>query len=144
MSIRVAIVWACLLSTAAFIYGLSCAPSPLAGPALKSHHLFNFPEGVTEAEMAEVLQEINRATADLGYPNAGYRLWKVTSEQAGEYSYLWEGVWPDQATYDVIHESESWEKAWEKAVEGFPLFERVMNNQVYNRFIEIPTNGPRM
>ncbi len=139
MSIRVAIVCACLLSTAAFIFG--SAPSPLAAPALKSHHLFNFPEGETEAEMAEALQEINRAIADLGHPNAGYRLWKVTGEQAGEYSYLWEGVWPDQATYDVIHESESWEKAFE----GFrPLFERVVSNQVYNRFIEIPTNGPRM
>ncbi len=143
MSIRVAILGACLLSTAAFIYGLGSAPSPSAAPALKSHHLFNFPEGVTEAEMAEALQEINRAIADSGHPNAGYRLWKVTGEreQAGEYSYLWEGVWPDQATYDVIHESESWEKVIEKFR---PLFERILNIQVYNRFIEIPTNGPRM
>ena len=144
MSIRIAILCAFLLSTTAFIYGPGSAPSPSAAPALKSHHLFNFPEGGTEADMAEALQEINRAIADSGHPNAGYRLWKVTGEQAGEYSYLWEGVWPDQATYDVIHESESLNKAWEKAVEGFPLFERIMNNQVYNRFIEIPTNGPRM
>ncbi len=140
MSIRVAILCACLMSTAAFIYGPGSAESPSAAPALKSHHLFNFPEGVTEAEMAEALQEMNRAIADSGHPNAGYRLWKVTGEQAGEYSYLYEGVWPDQATYDAIHESESWQKTAER---NLPLTERVMKNQIYTRFIEIPTNGPQ-
>ena len=83
---------------------------------------------------------MNRAIADSGHPNAGYRLWKVTGEQAGEYSYLWEGAWPDQATYDEIHEGEAWQKAAERVG---PLFEKIMEKQIYNRFIEIPTNGPQ-
>ena len=89
--------------------------------------------------MAGALQEMNRAIADSGHPNAGYRLWKVTGEQAGAYGYIWEGVWPDQATYDAIHQSESWKQAEERFK---PLFERVWKIQIYNRFIEIPTNGP--
>lgn len=140
MGIRVAFLCVCLISTAAFIYGPGSAVSPSAAPALKSHHLFNLPEGVTEGEMVEALREMNRAIADSGHPTAGYRLWKVTGEQAGEYSYLWEGVWPDQATYDAIHESESWQKTAERLG---PLFEKVMEKQIYNRFIEIWTNGPQ-
>lgn len=139
MSVRAVILCACLLSTAAFIYAPGSAQSPSAAPALKSHHLFNFPEAMTEAELAGALQEINRAIADSGHPDAGYRLWRVTGEQAGGYSYLWEGVWPNQATYDAIHESES----WKEAVERFrPMFERLEKSQVYNRFVEIPTHGP--
>ena len=66
-------------------------------------------------------------------------MWKVTGEQAGEYGYLWEGVWPDQATDEVIHDGEN----YKKVVERFrPMLDPVMKNHVYNRFIEIPTNGP--
>ncbi len=133
--------WKTILAVGAIILftGNLYAQSPSAAPALKSHHLFNLPEGVTETEMAGALQEMNRAIADSGHPNAGYRLWKVTGEQAGAYGYIWEGVWPDQATYDAIHQSESWKQAEERFK---PFFERVWKVQIYNRFIEIPTNGP--
>ena len=140
MGNRVAILSTLLLLAMVFISGCGSVSESSAAPALKSHHLFNFPDGMTEEEMVGALREVNRAIANAGHPNAGYRLWKVAGEQAGEYGYLWEGVWPDQATYDVIHENESLSIAWDKAVEGLPLFEDIMNNQVYNRFIEIPTN----
>jgi hypothetical protein len=128
----------CLFALLAFAQGLDSSQSVTAAPALKSHHLFNLPEGVSEREMAEALREMNRAIADSGHPNAGYRLWKVTGEQAGEYSYLWEGIWPNQATYDAIHESETWQKM---EVRLGPFFEKIMEKQIYNRFIEIATNG---
>lgn len=139
MITRVATICACLFVIVAFVHGPSSDQSPTAAPALKSHHLFNLPEGMTEAELAGAIQEVNRAIAESGHPDAGYRLWKVTGEQSGEYSYLWEGVWPDQATYDAIHESES----WNEVIERFrAAFERILEVQVYNRFIEIPTGGP--
>jgi hypothetical protein len=139
MFIRVATLCACLLAIVAFVHGPSSDQSPAAASALKSHHLFNLPEGMTEAELAGALQEMNRAIADSGHPRAGYRLWKVTGERSGEYSYLFEGVWPDQATYDAIHEAESWNK-WSERFQS--TFEPILENEVYNRFIEIPTGGP--
>jgi hypothetical protein len=71
------------------------------------------------------------------WPRLGIRkpdtvLWKVTSEQTGEYAYLWEGDWPSQADYDVIHASESWQAAFEAEV-----FEALRWQQVYNRYVEI-------
>jgi hypothetical protein len=139
MITRVATLCACLLAIVAFVHVPSSSESPAIASALKSHHLFNLPEGMTEAVLAGALQEINHAIAESGHPDAGYRLWKVTGEQSGEYSYLYEGVWPDQATYDAIHESESWNQAVERHGSTFvPVFE----SHVYNRFIEIPTDGP--
>ena len=139
MITRVAILCACLLGIVAFIYGPESAQSSMAAPALKSHHLFNLPEGTTESDLAGALQEMNRAIAESGHPNAGYRLWKVTGEQSGEYSYLFEGDWPDQATYDAIHGTESWNKEWERLQS---TFEPILESEVYNRFTEIPTGRP--
>lgn len=103
-------------------------------PALKSHHLLNLPASVTEADLAAALGAFNGAVAEAGYPHAGYRLWKVTGEQAGDYAYLWEGNWPNQEAYDVIHSH----PAFEAAVEQWEsFFEPVMEAQVYNRYVEI-------
>lgn len=104
------------------------------GPALKSHHLLNLPASVTEAELAGALGAMNAAIAEAGYPDAGYRLWKVTGEQAGDYAYLWEGNWPNQEAYDIIHSHPAYIAAGERWDSAFvPL----MEVQVYNRYVEI-------
>jgi len=139
MITRVSTLGVCLLALAAFVHGASSAQAQTSALALKSHHLFNLPAGVTEAELAAAIQGMNRAVAESGHPEAGYRVWKVTGEQSGDYSYLWEGSWPDQATYDAIHENE----AWNEAIERFePTLGRIGEVQVYNRFIEISTTAP--
>ncbi len=114
--------------------------SSAAGSAMKSHHLLNLDEVLSEAEFVEALRQINHAISDSGRPNAGYRLWKVSGDQTGDYEYLWEGVWPDKLTYDAIHESQAYQQAWEKALG--PVYQRIDESQVYHRFVEIPVSGP--
>ena len=127
-----------LLTTAAVATVLSAtAGAHLAGgpePALKSHHLLNLPASVTEADLAAALGAMNAAVAEAGYPHAGYRLWKVTGEQAGDFAYLWEGNWPNQEAYDIIHSHSAYEAAGER---WWSLVEPVMEAQVYNRYVEI-------
>jgi hypothetical protein len=103
-------------------------------PALKSHHLFNLPAGITEADFVAVLRDMNSAVAEAGYPEAGYRLWKVTGEQAGEYAYLWEGNWPSQAAYDSIHNHAAYVAAADSVPSEFGIPQEA---QVYNRYVEI-------
>ena len=49
---------------------------------LKSIHLFDLPEGVTEAELAAVLEKSNTMIKQLGYKDAGYFLYKVEGERS--------------------------------------------------------------
>jgi hypothetical protein len=111
------------------------APQQARGQALKSHHLFNLPAGITEAQVIDAIREMNGGVRASGFQGAVYRLWRVSGEQAGEYLYLWEGMWPDQATYDAIHATEAWNSALERTQ---PIMDRVFEAQVYNRFIEVP------
>jgi len=133
---RKSILAGCLISAAAFAAGFATASTAEEGPAIRSVHLLNLPSDVSEADVAEALGKLNAAVVEAGYPEAGYGLWKVTSEQSGEYAYLWEGVWPSQDDYDAIHGSESWQAAFEAEV-----FEALRWQQVYNRYVEIPVGG---
>ena len=135
---RTSVLVSCLIGAAAFATGLATASTAEEGPAIKSHHLLNLPSDVSEADLAEALGTLNAAVAEAGYPEAGYSLWKVTGEQAGDYAYLWEGDWPSQEGYDVIHESESWQAAWEATAE---MGEALRPQHVYNRYVEIPVGG---
>ena len=135
---RNSILAGCVIGAAAFATGLAMARNAEEGPAIKSHHLLNLPSDVSEANLAEALGKLNAAVAEAGYPEAGYSLWKVTGEQAGEYAYLWEGDWPSQDDYDAIHESESWKAAWEATAE---VYEALSPQHVYNRYVEIPVGG---
>jgi hypothetical protein len=126
----------CLIGAAAFGTGFATASTADKGPAIKSVHLLNLPSDLSEADVAEALGKLNVAVAEAGYPEAGYSLWKVTSEQTGEYAYLWEGDWPSQDDYDVIHSSESWTAAFEAEV-----FEALRWQQTYNRYVEIPSRS---
>ena len=42
-------------------------------------------------------------------------------------------------TYDAIHDEENYKKVIERFM---PMLETVTKDQVYNRFVEISTNGP--
>ncbi len=124
----------CLIGALVFASGFAAGRTVEDGRATKSHHLFNLPSSVSEADLADALRMMNTAVADAGHPEAGYSLWKVAGEQAGEYAYLFEGNWPSQEAYDAIHESE----AWQNAVEEFVEHEAIRPLEVYNRYVEIP------
>ncbi len=93
----------------------------------KSLHLFDLPEGVSELQLKDFLQEMNQAISEEGYPNAGYHLYKVRDENSS-YKYFLEGVWPDAAAYDKIHESEKWKNA---AAKGKEMIDKVRANELY-------------
>ena len=137
------------LRTMLFIYAvcvLACsAPEdqtqqrPLdEGPALKSVHLLNLPPDISESQLASALSELNKAISELGYPGSGYRLWKVQGDSDAEYMYLWEGNWPSQAAYDVIHESEAWHNVIERHQ---AMFETLIDVHVYQRYSEVTAVG---
>ncbi|TRO66749.1 hypothetical protein [Christiangramia sabulilitoris] len=93
----------------------------------KSLHLFELPEGVSEKQLNGFLEEMNAAIAEEGYPGAGYYLYKITDENAN-YKYFLEGVWPDAATYDKIHDSEKWKNA---AAKGGEMIDKIRANELY-------------
>ncbi|MDR5589962.1 hypothetical protein [Christiangramia sp. SM2212] len=93
----------------------------------KSLHLFKLPDGMTEKQLSEFLNEMNKAISDEGYPGAGYHLYKITTDN-DEYTYFMEGVWPDTATYDKIHNSEGWKAAAEK---GKDMVDKIQAQELY-------------
>ena len=109
------------------IYNYDTPPAPAGS---KSLHLFDMPEGVTEAEWSAALKEINDAVAGLGYPGAGYYMYKTESADTKDYRYYFEGVWPSEEAYKKIHEAPAWKTATEKFD---PLYAKIKAVEIYRR-----------
>lgn len=92
----------------------------------KSLHLFKLPDDVSEMQLSDFLKEMNHAISEEGYPEAGYHLYKIADN--GDYSYFMEGVWPDSATYDKIHNSEKWKAVAEK---GKEMIDKIRTQELY-------------
>ena len=93
----------------------------------KSLHLFELPDGVSEKQLNDFLKEMNKAISEEGHPEAGYHLYKITDEN-DEYKYFMEGVWPDSATYDKIHNSAKWKAAAER---GKDMVDKIQAQELY-------------
>ena len=128
---RAVIVPACL----AVLLTVGVAATQSMAPAIKSHHLINLPDSVSDGDVAAALSEVNSAIAEIGYPDAGYRLWKVTGEQSGEYMHIWEGNWPNWEAYRSIHDHPAFLAAMGS---NESVFRVLTETQVYNRFVEVP------
>ncbi len=96
-------------------------------PGKKSLHLFNLPEGMTEKQINDFLKEMNKAISEEGYPDAGYHLYRITEEN-DNYKYFMEGVWPNTATYEKIHNSEKWKAAADK---GKDMIDKIQAQELY-------------
>lgn len=107
------------------IYNDDAPPAPAGS---KSLHLLDMPEGVTEAELSAVLAELNQVIANMGYDGAGYYLYKT--EDAEDYRYFFEGVWPNAEAYAKIHEDPAWIAASEKLG---PLYAKIKAVEIYRR-----------
>ncbi|MFV8226092.1 hypothetical protein [Christiangramia aquimixticola] len=99
-----------------------------AVPSKKSLHLFELPEEVTEKELSDFLKEMNQAISEEGFTNAGYHLYKIPGDNSENYQYFMEGVWPDAATYDKVHNSEKWKAMAEK---GKTMIDKIRANELY-------------
>jgi hypothetical protein len=97
---------------------------------LKSIHLFDLPQGVTEAELSAVLKEMNTNIKRLGYKDAGYFLYKVEGEGAEKYRYFFEGVWPSAEAYQKIHEDKMYMESNKRAS---VIIQKIREAELYRR-----------
>jgi uncharacterized protein (TIGR02246 family) len=104
--------------------------APAAPAATRSIHLFDMPEGVTEAEWSAALAEMNGVAAELGYPGAGYYMYKTENADTKDYRYYFEGVWPSEEAYKKIHEAPAWIAASEKFN---PMYDKIRAVEIYRR-----------
>ncbi len=103
---------------------------PSAPAASKSLHLFDLPAGVTEAEWSAALKDMNSAIAKMGYPGAGYFLYKTEKADTKDYRYYFEGVWPSAEAYTKIHEDPAFKALDEKYG---PLYKKIQAVEIYRR-----------
>jgi hypothetical protein len=105
--------------------------APPAG-AFRAVHLVSL-----TPQQVEVLQawmaDMNAAIDKTGHKDVRYRLYKVIGKQAGAYEYMWESVWPSGEVYRKIHDDPTWRAVGAK----HPNVNALLDNEVYNRYIEI-------
>ena len=111
---------------------------------LNSVHLLEFPSAADEAAYIQTLATLNDAIRTAGYDGNGYEMWKIGGAQDPEAtpigsSYLMEGRWTDQETYDRIHELDAFQTFDQEALD---LFDRIAPGQRYTRYERVPVRGP--
>lgn len=104
--------------------------APSAPAATKSIHLFDLPTDVTEAEWLASLNEMNTIVAGIGYPGAGYYMYKTENDADKNYRYYFEGVWPSAEAYTKIHEDPTWIAASEKSG---AMYDKIKTMEIYRR-----------
>jgi hypothetical protein len=100
----------------------------------KSIHLFDMPEGVTEADLTAWLKEMNTAIKRLGYKDAYYSFYKVEGSEVDKYHYLFEGVWPSTEVYKKIHEDKMYLEADKKAD---TVYKKIKAVELYRRLVRV-------
>ena len=65
-------------------------------------------------QLLEVFNLYNEAIDSIGYPDAGYKFWLI-QEDSSEIRFMLEGLWPNQALYDEIHNHQLYIDALENA-----------------------------
>ena len=97
-------------------------------------HLLNLKNIEDEAEFVAIADDFNKVVAELGYQNIRYNFWKETTGREGQYKYIFESTWPDQGTYDKVHEYEKFKVVWEKS---YAKWKKMVAEDIYNRYIPL-------
>lgn len=98
----------------------------------KSIHIFDMPDGVTEAEWSAAIKELNDVVAEIGYPNAGYAFYKVENDSVKNNRYYFEGIWPAGDAYQKIHEHPAYLEAEKKFMS---MYSKIKAVQMYRRLV---------
>jgi hypothetical protein len=69
---------------------------------LQSVSYFQDTVGIDPTVLFKAFTLMNEAIDEIGYPDAGYKLWMRPSDTS-DVRFMVEGLWPDQAAYDLIH-----------------------------------------
>ena len=106
----------------------------IKGNIFKSVHLVNLYSDGSELELLKILKEFNKVITELGYPNIKYRLWKERGDRQGTYKYFFESTWPNQETYEQIHNTSKYKNLVEKYEKRYKLLFR---DESYSRYIPL-------
>ena len=119
---------------------LSCTPSKEKSQqtvklenTLKSVSFWIDTIGVDPSELLASLERVNNAIDEIGYPDAGYKLWQIQGDTIKEFKFMLEGYWPDQAIYDSIHNHILYNEAWDPDTALWNKIDAVL----YHRFIRV-------
>lgn len=72
---------------------------------LQSVSYFQDTVSIDPAVLFKAITIINETIDEIGYPDAGYKLWMRQPDASGV-RFMIEGFWPDQAAYDIIHDNQ--------------------------------------
>ena len=86
---------------------------------LKSVSLFQAEGEIDPIQLYKDFETVNQAIDKIGYPDAGYVLWEVKSDDNVDFRFMVEGFWPDQETYTLIHDHPLYKKATDQVKEGY-------------------------
>ena len=112
------------------IRDISNSDAPPAPASEKSIHMFDMPNGLTEAQWAATVRELNAVIANMGYPGAGYTFYKTSDNSVKNNRYYFEGVWPAGDGYAKIHEDPAFIEASKKLD---PLYAKIKAVELYRR-----------
>jgi hypothetical protein len=96
-------------------------------------HLIKVASPDAEKSLLAALIDVNKAIAKGGCAKCEYHLWKVFGTQAGDYNYIWISSWPGRDVYVKVHSSAD----YQAAINKHPELEKIMDTQVYNRYVEV-------
>ena len=109
----------------ALLISFSCNPSksgtaaaPEIENTLQSVSYLKDTVGMDPQDILRAFQNYNDAIAEIGYPDAGYKLW-IIQEDTSDIRFMVEGLWPDQDKYTEIHEHDLYKAAAEQNMEVF-------------------------
>jgi hypothetical protein len=72
----------------------------------KSVTLLSDSIGIDPSVLLSHFERLNKAIDSIGYPDAGFKLWIVQSDNIKDLRFMIEGNWPNQAIHDTIRNNE--------------------------------------
>ena len=97
---------------------------------LVSTHLLNLKNEEALKRLQEPLKEINEVLAEMGYPECGYVVYKVTPDYKSVYTHIMEGRWTSEEVYELTHNHPKYKEVFEK-YSG--LIENALTGRAYLR-----------
>jgi hypothetical protein len=97
-------------------------------------HLVNLKTVEDEAEFVTIADDFNKIVSELGFQDVHYNFWKEIKGREGQYKYIFESTWPNQETYDKVHEYEQFKVVWEK---NYTKWKKMIKEDIYNRYIPL-------
>ncbi len=99
---------------------------------LQSVSYFKDTVGYDPQLLLEAFTKTNAAIDEIGYPDAGYKLWIIQADTA-DIRFMVEGFWPDQEAYDIIHNHQLYQDA---TAADSNIWEGLVSVK-YHRFVKV-------